>query len=115
MENNPLDGLTEGYKSRLLSIGLVMLVHFFYEWSDYFFAGLGVELHVESYALSLDGGNEFHDVTPSQGLVAGLQFFWHVHLVAEFGCHVAPHGGDQGRVTVLHGKPTNGGALCLPQ
>jgi hypothetical protein len=51
-----------------------MLVHFFYEWSDYFFAGLGIELHVESYALSFDGGNEFHDITPSQGLGSGRLF-----------------------------------------
>jgi hypothetical protein len=28
---------------------------------------LGIELHVESYAFSLDGGNELHGVTPSQG------------------------------------------------
>lgn len=67
IKNSPFDGLTEGYESRFLSIGCVMFLHFLNEWANNFFAGLGIELHVESYALSLDGSNEFHGVTPSQG------------------------------------------------
>ena len=67
IKNNPFEGLTEGYESRLLSIGCVMFLHFLNEWANNFFAGLGIELHVESYAFSLYGGNELHGVTPSQG------------------------------------------------
>jgi hypothetical protein len=60
-----------------------MFLHFLNEWANNFFAGLGVELHVESYALSLDGSNEFHGVTPSQGLGSGRLFDGRFHFVAQ--------------------------------